>query len=52
MMAELEPRFERELSAGARVVSVQFPLPGRAADKVVDLADSESHAGKLYVYNY
>lgn len=52
MMAELEPRFERELQTGARVVSVQFPLPNRPADKVVDLEHSLSHAAKLYVYNY
>ncbi len=52
MMAELEPRFERELAAGVRVVSVQFPLPTRKADKVVELINSASHAAKLYVYNY
>jgi hypothetical protein len=52
MMAELEPRFEKELPAGARVVSVQFPLPGRAPDQVVELPDSAKHAACLYVYNY
>jgi len=52
MMAELEPRFERELPKGARVVSVQFALPTRPADEVVELTDSASHAARLYVYNY
>jgi hypothetical protein len=52
MMAELEPRFERELPAGARVVSVQFALPNRKPDKVVQLQNSASHAACLYVYNY
>ena len=52
MMAELEPRFEAELPKGARVVSVQFALPTRLADEVVELPDSADHAARLYVYNY
>ncbi|GAC1370043.1 MAG: protein-lysine N-methyltransferase [Candidatus Saccharimonadales bacterium] len=52
LMAELEPRFEMELPAGARVVSVQFALPNRKPDKVVVLSNSASHAACLYVYNY
>jgi trans-aconitate methyltransferase len=52
MMAELEPRFERELPAGARVVSVQFPLPTRKPDNIVELEDSLNHASRLYVYTY
>ena len=52
LMAELEPRFESELPAGARVVSVQFPLPNRHPDKIVKLENSASHAACLYVYNY
>ena len=52
LMAELEPRFERELPQGARVVSVQFPLPTRPPAAVVELEHSRSHAARLYVYNY
>jgi hypothetical protein len=52
MMAELEPRFELELTRGARVVSVQFPLPNRKPDEEVELVGSASHAARLYVYNY
>jgi hypothetical protein len=51
-MAGLEPRFVSELGKGARVVSVQFPLPHRAPDEVVELPASRAHAARLYVYNY
>ena len=52
LMAELELRFERELPAGARVVSVQFPLPTRQADNIIELDNSLSYASRLYVYTY
>jgi trans-aconitate methyltransferase len=52
VMAGLEPRFVSELGKGARVVSVQFPLPHRAPDEVVELPASRAHAARLYVYNY
>jgi len=52
LMARLEPRFEQELPKGARVVSQQFPLPGRKPDRVVELVGGKPHAAKLYVYDY
>ena len=52
MMAELEPRFEKELPRGATVVSVQFPLPLRSPDVVIELPHSQSHAHRLFLYNY
>jgi SAM-dependent methyltransferase len=52
MMAELEPRFERELKSGSRVVSVQFPLPHRRPDETVELPQSKRYAARLFVYNY
>ena len=52
LMAQLEPRFERELPKGARVVSVQFPLPSRTPDAEMELVGSTSYAARLYVYNY
>ena len=52
MMSELEPRFTSELPHGAKVVSVQFPLPSRTPDAVVELPQSQSHARRLYLYNY
>ena len=52
MMSELETRFKSELPHGAKVVSVQFPLPSRTPDAVVELPQSQSHARRLYLYNY
>jgi cyclopropane fatty-acyl-phospholipid synthase-like methyltransferase len=52
MMAELGPKFERELRPGAKLVSQQFPLPGRKPDEVLDLAYAKPFANKLYVYHY
>jgi SAM-dependent methyltransferase len=52
LMAQLEPKLEREMPRGARLVSQQFPLPARKPDKVVDLEHGKSHARRLYVYDY
>ena len=52
LMASLEPKFERELPLGARVVSQQFPLPNRTPTRVIQLKRSKSHARRLYVYDY
>jgi precorrin-6B methylase 2 len=52
MMKALEPRFEHELRAGARVVSQQFPLPGRKPDRVIELAHGKPYAKRIYVYDY
>ncbi len=52
LMSQLEPKFELELQRGARVVSIQYPLPGRAPHEVVEVPGSPSHAGRLYVYDY
>jgi SAM-dependent methyltransferase len=52
LMAELEPKLERELRRGARLVSQQFPLPKRRPDAVVELKQGRSHAAKLYIYDY
>jgi len=52
MMERLEPRMERELRPGARLVSQQFPLPYRKPDQVVELPGAKSYARRLYVYDY
>jgi SAM-dependent methyltransferase len=52
LMAELEPRFERELPKGARVVSQQYPLPNRKPVRVVQLAHAKPYAKQLFVYDY
>jgi SAM-dependent methyltransferase len=52
LMDQLEPKFERELPAGARVVSVQFPLPGRKPDQTTELVDGLAHARRMYVYDF
>jgi SAM-dependent methyltransferase len=52
LMAELEPRFERELSKGALVVSQQFPLPHRTPNRVVKLKHGKVFAKELFIYEY
>jgi SAM-dependent methyltransferase len=52
LMAQLEKKFERELTAEARVVSMQFPIPNRKPVKEVELAHGKAHAARLYVYKY
>jgi cyclopropane fatty-acyl-phospholipid synthase-like methyltransferase len=52
LMANLEPKFARELPKGARVVSQQFPLPNRHPNEVVELRDGRAFAKKLYLYDY
>jgi SAM-dependent methyltransferase len=51
-MASLEPKFWQELPAGARVVSLQFPLPSRTPDQVIELERKRPYARTLYVYDY
>jgi len=52
LMASLEPRFELELPKGARVVSVQFPLPHRRPVKEYDLKYGKPYAKRVYIYDY
>ena len=49
-MASLEPKFEKELKAGAKVVSYAFKLPNRQPDKVVE--GNTDGTGIIYIYNY
>jgi hypothetical protein len=51
-MALLEPKFERELKPGARVVSLQFALPHRRPSREIELKQGPAHARWLYVYDY
>lgn len=52
LMAELEPRFERQLGSGSKVVSLQFRLPSRKPSRVIRLKDGRAWAQNLYVYDY
>lgn len=52
MMADLAPHFEKELKPGARVVSLQFPLPQREPTEIVELKQGKAHAQRLFVYDY
>jgi trans-aconitate methyltransferase len=52
LMARLEPRFIAQLPRGARVVSMQFPLPNRTPDQVIELKQAKPYARTLYVYDY
>ncbi len=51
LMQLLEPKLVRELPAGARLVSVQFPL-ARPASRIIELPDAPAHAQRLYVYDF
>jgi SAM-dependent methyltransferase len=52
LMKQLEPKFEQELSAGARVVSLMFPLPNRRPVRIIKPVHGKPHALYLYVYDY
>jgi hypothetical protein len=52
MMEVLSPVFSAQLQPGARVVSLQFPLPGRTAIEQIELAKGRPHARTLYIYDY
>jgi hypothetical protein len=52
MMVELEESFERQFPQARRLVSLQFPLPGRKASHVIRLAQGQPHAARLYVYDF
>ncbi|HSX00746.1 MAG TPA: class I SAM-dependent methyltransferase [Candidatus Saccharimonas sp.] len=52
IMAELEPKLERELPKGARLVAVQFALPTRQPVRKVELEGAPEYARWLYVYEY
>lgn len=51
-MKLLEPKFEAELRPGARVVSLQFALPGREPAREVTLKQGRPHAARMYIYDY
>lgn len=46
----LIPKLENELRSGARVVTLQFPLPGWTPSQTVELVGAPAHAARLYVY--
>jgi hypothetical protein len=52
LMRELEPIFQRELEPGARLVSLQFPLPTRPATREIALKRGRPHANRLFIYHY
>jgi SAM-dependent methyltransferase len=52
LMVALEPKLERELKKGARVVAQQFALPNRQPTLVRKLRHARNHAGWLYIYDY
>jgi hypothetical protein len=49
-MARLEPKFEKELKPGAKVVSYAFKLPKRSPVETIDGA--ENGVGRISVYRY
>ena len=52
VMKKLEPKFEKDLRPGSRVVSYGFKLPNRVPDKEIITNDDNVELGKIYVYNY
>jgi SAM-dependent methyltransferase len=48
--AKLKPKLERELKAGSRVLTLQFPIIGWTARQTIDLAGAPGYAQQLYVY--
>lgn len=52
VMAKLEPKFERELRPGSRVISLAFALPNRAPDKTVATGLEAVHQKKILVYRF
>ena len=51
-MAELEPKLKAELPAGCRLVSCDFPLPGRKPNRTVKIGESWQLGQMLYIYDY
>ncbi len=52
LMQALEPQFAGRLAKGARVASLQFPLPTKKPTKVIRLPDAPPYAATLYLYDY
>ncbi|HUD11605.1 MAG TPA: class I SAM-dependent methyltransferase [Candidatus Saccharimonadia bacterium] len=52
LMSALETRFQDELPKGARLVSLQFPLPHKQPAAEIILTGGRPHAKKLFVYDY
>ena len=52
MMAELEPKLEKELATGSRLVSCDFPLPNRKPTKTLKIGEAWQLGQTLYIYEY
>jgi hypothetical protein len=52
LMEALEPKLEREMKSGAKVVSMHYRLPNRTAEDEVDVAGAPAHARRLFIYQY
>ena len=48
-MTRLEEVLKRECKPGAKVVSFQFPVPNKEAEKVIEIPERK---GKVYIYKY
>jgi hypothetical protein len=51
-MALLEPKLNKELPRGARLVSCDFPLPTRKPTRTVKIGEPWQLAQTLYIYDY
>ncbi|MEM1643748.1 MAG: SAM-dependent methyltransferase, partial [Desulfurococcaceae archaeon] len=47
---KLRPKLERELRAGARVVSHEFRIPGWSPKAIVDVRDENNLTHTIYLY--
>ena len=51
-MALLEPKLERELRLGTRLVSCDFKLPNKKPAKTIKIGESKQLGQRLYMYEY
>lgn len=51
-MAQLEPKLEKELRKGSRLVSCDFPLPNRRPTHVIEVGEHWRLGQNLYIYDY
>ena len=52
MMEQLEPKLEKEVKKGTRIVSCDFPLPKKKPHEVINIGSKRQLGQKLYIYIY
>lgn len=52
LLKRLEPKLERELKPGVRVVSMHYSLPTRKPARQMEITGGPAHARMLYIYEF